>query len=89
MLTEKGKDTTNMAEMLGLGLGIDENVVKIDDNPFVEDGVENLEHHVREGCRGVGKAKRNDVEFEVSISTSKCCFMRMWLIDTLLMITRD
>ena len=89
VLAEKGKNTANMAEVLGLGLGVYENIVKIDDHPLVEDGIENLEHHVGEGGRGVGEAEGDDVELKVSIPTAEGGLMSVWLIDTLLVVPRD
>jgi hypothetical protein len=89
VLAEEGKDTANMTEMLGFGLGVDENIIKIDDHPLVKDGIENLDHHVGEGSRGVGEAKRDDIKLEMSIPTAEGSFMSMWLIDALLVIPRD
>jgi hypothetical protein len=89
VLAEKGKDTADMTKMLGLGFGVYKDIVKIDDHPFVKDGVKDFEHHVGKGGRGVGKTERDDVKLEVTIPTAEGSLMSMWLVDALLVVPRD
>ena len=47
---------------------VDEDIVEIDKNIFVEDLSENVIHEYLEGCRCIHKAKGYDEEFVVAIS---------------------
>ena len=40
MLAEEGQDTADVGQVLRLGPGVDQNIVQVDDNPLVEDGIE-------------------------------------------------
>jgi hypothetical protein len=48
VLAEERQDTADVTKMLGLGLGVNENVVQVNDYPLVEDRIKDLEHHVGE-----------------------------------------
>ena len=63
-----------MLVMLILINRIDEYIIHIDDHTYIQEVIEDVIHHVLEGSRGIGKAKRHDSILEMSISGLKGCF---------------
>jgi len=63
-----------MGDMLFEGVGVDEDVVKVNNAEKVEIIVEAIVSISLHRGRGIGKAERHDKILEVSITGSKCCF---------------
>ena len=89
MLAKELEDGTDMLKVFCLCLGINKNIVKIDDYPFVENRVKDLEHHVRKGCGGVCQAERDHIKLEMAVPTTKGGLMSVRFKDPLLMVPRD
>ena len=66
---------------------VDEDIVEIDKNIFVEDLSENVIHECLEGCGCIRKAEGHDEEFVVAISSVECGFRYVLLVDADLVIT--
>ncbi len=55
-------------------VGVDEDVVKIDDNTNIEHIGEDVVHESLERSWGIGKSERHDLPFKRSIAGSECGF---------------
>ena len=57
--------------------GENENVIQVDQNEFAHLMLEDLIHHLLEGCWGICEAKAENLELEMSNGRAKC---RLWCI---------
>ena len=60
-----------MSGVFRAGVGVDEDVVEVDDAEDVEVLAEGVVHEVLEGCRSVGEAEGHDGVFEVAVAASE------------------
>src|SRR5882724_2976093 len=72
--TESAKYFLDMFLMLSNIVGINEDVVQIDDNTNVDHIHENVIHKSLEGCGGISKPFRHYQPLERPISGSECSF---------------
>ena len=72
--------------MIILVLGIDQNVIEIDQDEVICVGVEDEVHHARECWRNVDKAERHDSVFVGTIACSECCLGDVLFANANLMI---
>ncbi len=67
-------------------LGIDEDVVEVDDDEGVEEGPEDVVHETLEGGRCIGEAKGKHRKFEVAVARPEGGLGDVRLVDAYLMV---
>ena len=68
MFAESAKDFFDVLRMFGGVVGVDQNVIQIDNNVNVQKVAEDILHETLEGCRGVAEAERHNQHLEKSVA---------------------
>ena len=71
---EATEDFPDMLLMISDVIGVDENVVEIDDHTNIEHVGKDVVHKMLECGRGVGETFRNDEPFIGAVPSPECCF---------------
>ena len=74
MLSESPEYFTDMFSVKLNVVGVDEDVVEIDNNTNIEHVSKDVVYKSLEHCWGVGKSERHDLPFKQSIASSECSF---------------
>ena len=73
MFSETTEDFADMLLVFRRVVGVDENVVKVDGNIYVEKITKDVIHESLEGGRSIGQSERHNKPFEGSIASPECC----------------
>src|SRR3954471_1531667 len=87
ILSELVEHQSQMFGMILLILGEDQNIIEIDQDKFVDVGVEDEIHQASECWRSIDKAERHDSIFIRTKACSKCCLGNIFFTNANLMIT--
>ena len=75
-----------MVSMIGKTSAEDKNVIKVDDDKFINEWFENLIHHPHKSAWGVGKPRWHDQPLKKPISCFKGSLPLIAWTDTYLMV---
>jgi hypothetical protein len=56
-------------------VGVDENIIEVNNNAYIEEVTKQVVHEGLERCWGIREVKRHDVELEMSIPGSRSGFV--------------
>ena len=88
VLLEDLEDRLEVCQVFLTCFAEDEDVIQIDDNKAVKDGLEDRVHEVLEHGWGIAETKGHDEELVVAISRLKCRFWDVLVFDADLPVAR-
>ncbi|MFS7996644.1 hypothetical protein Hanom_Chr12g01132271 [Helianthus anomalus] len=73
--------------MISLVLQINEDVINEDDDKLVQVGFANMIHEIHERCWCISEPERHHQELVVTITSSECSLMHIFISNLQLMVT--